>query len=300
MELTKDFREKVREAILLARENFTGSDAKFAKSIGLGSSIFSRLKNGETERIAGNSFWLQQAREQNVALKGNNWKPANTSVMKEIRESINFCKDFSKSMMLVDECGIGKTFCARYVVRELKDAFYVDCSQAKTRIQFIRLLARTVGIDHNGRYVDVKENLKYYINMMQNPVIVLDEAGDLDYQTFMMLKEMWNATEGRCGWYMMGADGLRSKIEKGINSKKVGYREIFSRYSDEFIKVVPTGIKDRQVFYTQLVGDVAGVNLGDKSIINKLVQKCVSKDKSLRHLETLIQLNTPNEQSHDN
>ncbi|MGQ3647375.1 AAA family ATPase, partial [Ornithobacterium rhinotracheale] len=91
-----------------------------------------------------------------------------------------------------------------------KNAFYIDCSQAKTKQLFIRLLAKTIGVDSTGRYADVKNTLKTYLAYLEKPLIVLDEAGDLDYTAFLELKELWNATQGHCGWYMIGADGLRA------------------------------------------------------------------------------------------
>ncbi len=72
-------------------------------------------------------------------------------------------------------------------------------------------------------------------------LIIIDEAGDLDYPAFLELKAFWNATEGSCGWFMIGADGLRTKIESGIHSRRVGFREIFSRFSESYASVVPVG-----------------------------------------------------------
>ena len=88
----------------------------------------------------------------------------------------------------------------------------------------------------------------------------------------------------------MGADGLRAKINKGINNQKVGYAEIFDRFSDEFIKLVPIGKEDKIEFYKNLIGTVAIANTTDKSKVKQLVRKCISKQKSLRHLETLIKI----------
>jgi hypothetical protein len=89
---------------------------------------------------------------------------------------------------------------------------------------------------------------------------------------------------------MMGADGLRDKFDKGIKNKKVGFAEIFSRFSDEFIKLVPQGKLDRTEFYRQLIGDVAGAQIEDKSKVNVYVNKCISKETTLRYLETLIKV----------
>jgi len=297
--ITQEFRQQVAVAIIKQRDNFTSSDAMYAKSIGLDKSIFSRLKKGETEKIAHDSFWIQQGRELGISNNTNNWKAAKTVVYTEIESSLKFCQNYSKSMILVDDCGIGKTFCTKHIAKQLTNAFYIDCSQAATRIAFVKLLAKTIGLDMSGKFIDIKNNIKYYLAMLPNPIIILDEAGDLDYSTFMTLKELWNGTDGQCAWFMMGADGLKAKMEKGINNHKVGYREMFSRFSDSYLKLVPREQQERVAFYTDLIGDVAGANGASTVEINKFVKMCIAQNqksagtdnKSLRYLHTLIQLN---------
>ena len=293
MNLPSDFKEKVRAAILQDRETFGGSDASYAKTLGINAAAFSRIKSGETDRILSDTNWLNIGRRFEVDLRKKNWKVARTRIYAEIEDNLNECKAKSQSMILVDDCGIGKTFCARHIVRKMNNAFYVDCSQGKTKITFVKLLARTLGVDDNGKHVDVKENVKYALNVLQSPLIVLDEAGDLEYSTLLIIKEFWNASAGNVGWYMMGADGLKAKIDKGIRNRKVGFAELFSRFSEKFITLTPNGRDDRRVFYTQLIGDVASANSA-RDNINKLVNQCYDKTenrhRSLRHLETLIQI----------
>ncbi len=72
---------------------------------------------------------------------------ARTDVFTLIEEDVSFCQAHAKGMMCVDDCGIGKTFSAKYLSRSLKNCFYVDASQAKTKQQFIRLIAKTIGVD---------------------------------------------------------------------------------------------------------------------------------------------------------
>ena len=291
MEITTHFKQKVRTAIIEASENYGGSAAAYSKSLGINQSVYSRLKKGEIEKILSDSQWITLGREFNVSLKESTWKIARTHVYNEIEGNLQFCQQYSKSMILVDDCGIGKTFCAKHIIRGLKNAFYLDCSQAKTKMQFVRLLARTVGVDNKGKYADVKSDLKYYLNLLEMPLIVLDEAGDLDYNAFLELKELWNGTQGSCAWYMMGAEGLRAKINRGINNSKVGFAEIFSRYSDEFVQLVPNGKEDRTAFYRDLIGTVATANLKDKSQVKTMVNKCLKKESTLRYLDTLIKIN---------
>ncbi|MDO4782658.1 MAG: ATP-binding protein [Capnocytophaga felis] len=289
MKIAIEFKEKIRKSILEDRENYGGSDSDYAKSINLKPAIFSRLKKGEIEKIISDTQWLVIAHQLGVQVRDNAWKVARTKIYVEVEDALNFCQQYSKAMILVDDCGIGKTFCAKHITRKLKNAFYVDCSQAKTKQQFIRLLAKTIGVDNTGKYADVKASLKMYLLYLELPLIVLDEAGDLDYNAFLELKELWNATQGKCGWYMIGADGLRAKIESGIRNKKVGYAEIFDRFFD-IISLVPKGKDDREQFYARLIKDVADANVKADEDTSVLVRQCMSEGKRLRYLETLIKM----------
>lgn len=290
MQITKEFQQQVLKELAAQRENWTGTDGQYAAQLGLSPAVFSRMKKGDIDKILSPTQWISLGRQLGVSIYDRKWKVARTVVYDQIADNLGFCQEFSKSMILVDDCGIGKTFCAKHIVRGLKNAFYFDCSQAKTRTQFIRSLAKTVGMDNKGKYNDVKGNLKYYLNMVEKPLIVLDEAGDLSYPAFLELKELWNGTEGACAWYMMGADGLKAKMNRGISNDKVGYAEIFSRFSDEFIKLVPNGAGDKEKFYRRLIADVASVNITDNAKIDSIVRKCLTKGSTLRYLETLIQV----------
>jgi hypothetical protein len=297
IELTTEFKEKVFEGLLLQRENYDGSDGQFAKSFGLNSAVFSRIKNGEREGLVKEAQILNIGRELNISLNERKWVFVQTQVYECIKEEVMFCKEFSKARILVDECDIGKTQAAKYLSRQLKNCFYVDASQAKTKQLFIRLMAKTVGVDSSDKFSKVKANLKYYLKNLPQPIVIVDEAGDLEYAAFLELKELWNATENACGWYMIGADGLRTKMESGIKSKKNGFAEIFSRYSNKYSTIVPKQKQEKLQFYKKLVSDVLKQNCSNKDSIPKLVNDCLiigdnGSVAGLRRAESLVILNS--------
>jgi hypothetical protein len=306
MELTIDFKNKVIDAILKQRTNFDGSDAAFAKTLGLSPAIYSRLKKGERDRIIDDAHLLQLGREMDITVNEKKWNMARTDVFNVIEEDVNFCKRESKAMICIDDVGIGKSYAARYLARTLKNCFYIDCKQTKSKQLFIRRLAKVVGIDNRGKYCDVKENLKYYINTLPTPVIIVDDTGYLEYPAFMELLELWDATEGICGWYQIGDDSLRSKIEHGIDSKKVGYKALFSRYSKKYTIVAPNERNEKCSFYKKLIYDVLSVNMleKDKKDINMLVNKCLSTDMQngfgdLRRAESLLRVYYRNKEDNE-
>lgn len=293
MKITPEFKHKVVAELKELRTRYGGSEAAFAKQQGINVSVWSRLKNGETEGLLKDAQWLNLGRELNVSMNQRKWNMARTQVFEAIKEDVIFCQSHSKGMVLVDDCAIGKTFSAKYLSKTLNNCFYIDGSQCKTKNLFIRAFAKAIGLDSIGRISDIKANIKYYLRMLDTPVIILDEAGDLEYTAFLELKEFWNATEGVCGWYLMGADGLKAKMERGISCKKVGYRELLSRYSDKFMKIIPTDRHERQAFYRKMISDVLEVNVNDKSQIPALVKKCLATDAhgdigGLRRAETLL------------
>jgi len=295
LQITQEFKEKVAAALLERRANFDGPDAIFARQWGMSASVYNRVKKGETAGLLKDSTWLNIGRELNVSNGERPWKIVRTEVYEIIEEEVLFCKEYSKARMFVDETEIGKTVAAKHLAGSLKNCFYIDASQCKTRILFMRSLAKILGVDHNGRYAEIKANIKYYLRMIEKAVVIVDEAGDLEYSTFLELKELWNATDGLTGWYMIGADGLRQKMERGITSKKVGYKEMFSRYSSKFSSVVPSGRDDRLAFYKKLITDVLIHNMTDTSKLNLIVKKCLIADGGqiggLRRAESLLLLN---------
>lgn len=296
MNISTAFKSKIISAITEHRGLYEGSDSAYAKTLSISPAIYSRLVKGEMDHVLSEAKWLHVARILDVKLNEEKWNTARTDVFSRIERDLKNCKDNATALIMVDECGIGKTYCARHIVRSMKNSFYLDCSQAKSKQQFIRLLAKTIGCDNKGRYIDVKADVKYALLFMENPLIVLDEAGDLDYPAFLELKELWNATESSCGWYMMGADGLRAKIERGINHRKVGYREIFDRFNNKYMKAVPLGAENKQAFYAKLIGDVMIANLpaGEQKKLNVYVKKVLATDSgdpgTLRRAKTIVNL----------
>ncbi|MBS1528042.1 MAG: ATP-binding protein [Bacteroidetes bacterium] len=296
MTINDDFRNQVRDALIADRQNYEGTDRNFA--VGrwdIAPAAWSQIKKGKIVHTIGDKKWITIGKELNVGLHQGNWVTAKTEVFTHIEEEVLFCKNNAAAKVFVDDCALGKTWTAKYLSKTVMNCFYVDCSQAKSRLQFIKALAKAVAMEQTGTYCDIKDNIKYYLKITTKPIVILDEAGDLDYQAFLEIKEFWNATEGSCGWYMMGADGLRAKIERGIKNKTVGFKEIFSRFSNKYSSVVPTSRQEKIVFYRNLVRTVLEVNMKNKSLIDEIANKCLSNDGDdfsgiLRRAQMLLNL----------
>ncbi len=239
--ITDEMKKEIVAAINAIRSKYA-SDSKFAIALGINAAQLSTIRKGKIDKVLSDANWISIARRLDVQLGSRpEWKTAKTPVFTYIYNQLKECQENSQSGLLCDRADVGKTFTARCYVRDNKNAVYIDCSQVKSKQKLIRQIAREYGIYHTGRYADVYQDLVFYLRTIKNPLVILDEAGDLDYPAFLELKALWNATELACGWYMMGADGLKAKIEGNIGRKRVGYEELFSRFGKRFLKITPDG-----------------------------------------------------------
>ena len=294
--ITENNKNEIVAAMRDNRAVFGGSDAKFAKTLGISASQYSRIMRGETERILSDANWTSIARRLGVELAGRiKWNVAETPVYRYIATQLERCQEDSLSALLCDYSDIGKTFIARTYVRLHTNAVYVDCSQVKTKTEMIRHIAKEFGVGYTGRYSDVYKDLVFYLKTLPKPLIILDEAGDLLYEAFLEIKALWNATEGLVGYYMMGADGLREKIDRSINAKKVGYTEIFSRFGKRYLKVIPLAKEERDRMMYQTATMIIKANSDTDA--DALYRRTIGADgmPSLRRIyKEIMKLNAKN------
>lgn len=257
---TQNFKKQIAEAIRKELPRYR-SASMLAVVLGINPAQLSRIKNNDIENVLSEAKWFDIARRLSVNISSaNELKPAKTPIFISITRQLEACQNFAISGLLCDIADIGKTFAAKQYVKTHQNAVLVDCSRAKTKQELVRHIAREFGVGHTHKYSEVFAGLVFFLQTAPNPLIILDEAGDLAYPAFLELKALWNATEGAAGWYMMGADGLRAKIEKNRNNRKVGYDEIFSRYGSRFQKFTPDGGDDRKEYIKEHVAVIGKVN----------------------------------------
>lgn len=270
--LTIQEKKKICEAVRSAIVRYE-SQNKLGLFLGVSRSTVRRLEQEEFQSLT-DEILLRVARKLDVTLRDRmEWKGARTATFDYVTTQLEACQERSLSVILCDIPNIGKTFTARRYATEHRNAVYVDCSQTKTKRAMVRAIANGFGVGLTGKYQDCYEDLIYCLRSMDRPLVILDEAGDLQYEAFLELKALWNATEMQCGWYMMGADGLSAKINRNVDGRKVGYAEIFSRYGGKYSRVTPEQEDDRRKFLLEQARVVAKVNAPEGTDIGQIVRK---------------------------
>lgn len=283
--ISTDIQTRIIEAISANRRNYQ-SDAKHATALGISTSVYSSIKNGDTAQKLSDGNWITIARRLGVSINNERpWKIVKTPTFEYIYSQLEACQQRSLSGMFCDLPDIGKTVTAKYYAQANPHVVYVDCAQVKNKQRLIRFIAREFGVSSTGRYVDVYDDLVFYIRSLETPLVILDEVGDLQYEAYLELKGLWNATEHFCGWYQLGADALKVKIERGVELEKVGFAEMKSRYGNKYNRTTPVDSKEREKFMFAQATMIAKANAPEGSDYMQVVR---ASGGSPRRVYTLI------------
>lgn len=288
MIFTDNEKEQIGKRII-ERQQLSGlSQAAFARSIDFNPADITNLRGKkwkEAPQLIGDSKWVKFARfagfTRNAAME---WHTAQTQVKREIDAQLAACKNYSLAAILCDDAGIGKTYACKAFAASHPHVYYIDCSNCRTKVRFARAIARTVGISTDGISDEVFEDAIYVLSITERPLVILDEAGDLEDKAFLELKRMYNALEDQCGFYIVGADGLKKKIEKGEATRKVGFTEVFSRFGKKFTKIMPVEPSDRKEALIKMAHELLNSNgINDKSTRSDITRTiCINGLKDLR------------------
>lgn len=279
--MKNEIRNRIFNAIDDYRKIIDWTDTDYATKLGISPALYSRIKKGETD-IVSDQLLTRIADILHVDLSACQWKIAETETYKYIWNQLTACKKNGISAMFCDISDIGKTVTAKDFARKNPNVVYIDCGLYKTRQQLIRKIAQDFGAYSKGRYHDILIGLIAFIKGLNEPMIILDEAGDVHYETFLELKALWNGAEHYCSWYMIGANGLKNKIKRGIARDKVGYEEMFRRYGKRFQRVTPKGEQDREKWLQNDAAMIIKINGGD---VNKVLAKVQKKSESAEMIE---------------
>uniref|UniRef100_UPI00321624D7 AAA family ATPase n=1 Tax=uncultured Draconibacterium sp. TaxID=1573823 RepID=UPI00321624D7 len=281
---------------LKERESIEGSRQNVCRKYDLRPDILSRMLNGETDKVLSVQRWLRLARRFDIPLNNEvKIETAQTPTFKHIWAQLEFAQEHSVSGMLCDRADIGKTHTATLYARQGKNVVYIDCAQCKSSQAFIRALAKGFGLEHTGSLRMVRDDLFDYVKTVDKPLVILDEFGDLSLGAYMEFKAFWNATDHYCGFYAMGANGLRRKIENNISKNIIGFEEIFSRLGNKFQRITPQDTYSFKKFQDKQMIQIAKANG-----IDNIQEMLARSNGSLRRISIQKGIEKKNDKTNNN
>ena len=239
-ELTKKEKDAISESLkaYVAKYPSQTKAAGSLKNTSVGT--VSNILNGLYEKISDDMF---RNIASQVGAVNTGWQIVETGAYQEITEVLSDAQCWRNVTWIVGEAGCGKSTTARVYLQEHKEVFYILCSEDMKKGDFVREIARMVGIRTEGFNIrEVWGLILDDIIQMDAPLLVFDEADKLTEPVFHYFISLYNKLEEKCGVVFLSTDYITKRVLNGLRYK--GYKEFSSRIGRKFYELEPTEASD--------------------------------------------------------
>lgn len=194
--------------------------------------------NGKFDNIS--DEMLLRIRSQVAPAGTSDWTLCETTAFRELTLLLEDAQQNRSVAWVVGGAGLGKTTTARAYAATHENVFHICCSEDMQRGDFIRELARVIGIRSNKE--SLRERLQIVtdcLKTLDRPLLIFDEGDKLMDSVFYYFISIYNALEGHCGIIFLSTEYIKRRMENGLTYNKKGYDEIYSRVCRRFIDLTP-------------------------------------------------------------
>ncbi|MFS2436028.1 AAA family ATPase [Bacteroides uniformis] len=257
------------------------SQTKAAGSLkGVSVGTVSNILNGRFENISDEMFRNVASQVGGMGTPG--WQIVETGAYQEITEVLSDAQRWRSVRWVTGEAGCGKSTTARVYLQDHKEVFYILCSEDMKKGDFVREIARTVGIRTEGCNIrEVWGLILDDVIQMDAPLLVFDEADKLTEPVFHYFISLYNKLEEKCGVVFLSTDYIVKRISNGLKYQKPGYKEFFSRIGRKFFTLEPTDQNDVYIICT-------ANGLTSRQDIDVVMKEAATCDYDLRRVKDSI------------
>lgn len=260
------------------------SQNKAAGSLeGISAGTLSSMLNGNWSRIS-DAMWTKVAEQVKPtgSSSATGWTIVETGAFQEIGYAMQDAQEYMNVTWVVGEAGCGKTTTGRLYAESHKEAFYILCSEDMLKGEFVRTIARKLGIRSEGYTVrELWQEIIDSIIQMESPLIIFDEADKLPESVFQYFISMYNNLEDRCGVVFLSTDYIKRRISNGLRYGRKGYKEIFSRIGRKYFDLEPTSAQDVYAICT-------ANGITSREEIDKIIKEGDGCDFDLRRIKKSV------------
>lgn len=234
LEEKQDIRTRLQAYVARYPSQSKAVNSLTGTSVGTANAIL----NGKFDNIS--DEMLLRIRSQVVPASGEEWAICETTAFRELSLLLTDAQTNRNVSWVVGNAGIGKTTTAHEYAAHNDNVFVVSCSEDMRRGDFIRELARVIGIRLTQE--SLREKLQAVtdaLRVLDRPLLVFDEGDKLADGVFHYFISIYNALEGRCGMVFLSTEYIKRRMSIGLEYDKKGYDEIFSRIGRRFIDLTP-------------------------------------------------------------
>lgn len=240
------------------------------------------IENGKWELIA-DDMWRNVASQ--IGFTTESWVISQTTVYsilyKLLQDAQSDIQGESCVHAIVGHAGCGKTATAQKYIKENTNAYHLVCSEYWNRKTFLLELLETMGEDTSGSVNEMVRRAVKVLKSKDCPLLILDEFDKLSDQVLYFFITLYNKLEDYCGLVLLATDYMEKRIVRGVNNKRKGYNEIYSRVGRRFIELPGNTYED-----------IAGICTANGLENTKACEKAINESEGdLRRVKKLVKAN---------
>lgn len=238
MKLTNEQKNEIRDLLQEYVSRFPSQNRAANSLVGVSAGTMSTILNGRYETISDEMF--MKIRAQISPNKAEDWTLCETMLYKELNTLLADAQQYQNVAWAVSPAGSGKSTTAADYAAKHENAFVISCSEDMKRGDFIRELARVIGVNVSDLSLRAAlERVTKYLLTLDNPLLIFDEGDKLPDVVFYYFITIYNRLEAHCGIIFISTNYIKRRIECGLSYNKKGYDEIHSRICRKFIELTP-------------------------------------------------------------
>lgn len=129
---------------------------------------------------------------------------------------------------LTADTGMGKTTALTHYARQ-KNVFYVCYDKTMNPRQFFVALLRELAYPFDGNMNEMVNRAADELNKLDNPLLIIDEAGKLNQTMILYLHVLRDKTRMNCGIVLAGMPYFKVNMQHYADKEKEGYAEFMRR-----------------------------------------------------------------------
>ena len=201
------------------------SKNELSVQIGVNSAYLSKIENEKFDEITDEV--LTKIRSS-IQLRMSQSIVYETSDYMSVRNQCEITRNRRFMSAMVADTGMGKTTSLReYSLRE--NVFYISVNKSMNAKRLFLAILREMQISFDGNIHDVILRISEELNRIENPLLIIDEAGKLNHSMILYLHDLREFTRTNCGILLSGMPYFKMNLEKMSDRQKEGYAEFYRR-----------------------------------------------------------------------
>jgi len=237
--------EKQRIAGEVKRLSLLQSQNRIANRVGVSSSTISQMVNGNWTLIKP-EMWRKVKVRLRIDL---DWKIANTQMHKDLVDFMGKAQAHQMTIAFSHKAGTGKTTAFANYQKQVPEVIYVEGSRTLSKKNYLKKLLANAGQDTFGTTEDLLERFIDHVSGLAKPLIIIDQFDKLKDNTFDLFMDFYNELHGHCGFILSGVEALEKRVKRGVQLKRSGYDEIWSRMDRKFVELAKLSLNDVQAVF---------------------------------------------------